>query len=510
MNVRIRHLSIALIALFGVLFIQLQRWQVFDRQELETHPRNNRLTLREFNSPRGQIVTADGVVIAQSVPVEDGESQFAYQRVYPEGELFAHVTGYYTLNYGSTQLERVFNDVLAGKTAAQQLIGAGDLFTRADTSGSIVVTVRADIQRVAQRELAGRIGSVVALDTRTGAVLAMYSNPSYDPNQVAAHGNSTGDVLLALQEDPEKPLQAHTYQERYMPGSTFKILTTAIGLESGTITEDTVFPEETEWTPPNTDKPIRNYGGRPCGGDLITVFARSCNIPFAQTAVNTGPQQMVDGTKKFGLEERIPFELPGAVASTFGGDANSFEDSLALLAIHGFGQGSVQIVPMHMSMIAGAVANNGAMMRPYVVGETRYNDGRVLSRGSQTTWKQAMLPTTAEQLNRFMQEVVRRGTASCCLRLANGVTAAAKTGTAQLNPEGETQRSHAWITAFAPAEAPRVVVAVMLKGVNDEISAGTGGRLAGPIAKKVLDAALAVIPATPTANSPTTVANSGQ
>jgi peptidoglycan glycosyltransferase len=155
----------------------------------------------------------------------------------------------------------VYSDVLAGKTPAQQLAGAGDIFTRTDTSGSVVTTVRADLQRVAQRELAGRIGSVVAIDTRTGAVLAMYSNPSFDPNQVAAHNNSTGDVLIALQEDPEKPLLAHTYQERYMPGSTFKILTTSIGLETGVITEASEFPVETEWTPPNTDNPIQNYGG---------------------------------------------------------------------------------------------------------------------------------------------------------------------------------------------------------------------------------------------------------
>jgi peptidoglycan glycosyltransferase len=283
-----------------------------------------------------------------------------------------------------------------------------------------------------------------------------------------------------------------------MPGSTFKILTTSIGLETGVITEASEFPVETEWTPPNTDNPIQNYGGKPCGGDMITVFARSCNIPFAQTAVNVGPDAMVNGVRAFGLEEKIPFELPGAAASTFGGTAETFTDSLALLAIHGFGQGSVQMVPLHMALISGAVANNGVMMRPYVVAETRYNDGRVLSRAAQNAWRQVMQPATATTLNTFMQEVVRSGTASCCLQLAGGIQAAAKTGTAQLNAEGEEERSHAWITAFAPAEAPRIAVVVMLKGVDDEISAGTGGRLAGPIAKKILDAALKVVPATPT------------
>jgi len=157
MNTRIRHLSVALIVLFGLLFLQLQRWQVFDRNELEAHPRNNRLTLREFNSPRGPIITSDGVVIAQSVPVTDTTSQFRFQREYPENELFAHLTGYYTLNYGSTQLERVYRDVLAGKTAVQQIVGAGDLFTRNDTSGTVVSTVRADLQRVAHWCGAGHV-----------------------------------------------------------------------------------------------------------------------------------------------------------------------------------------------------------------------------------------------------------------------------------------------------------------------------------------------------------------
>jgi len=335
----------------------------------------------------------------------------------------------------------------------------------------------------------------VVLDPRTGAVLAMYSNPTFDPNEVAQHNSAAASaVLTALQDDPRKPLLANAYQERYMPGSAFKVLTTSIGIEAGVLNMLSAFPNAGKWVPPNTDNPIQNYGKKICGGDLAEVFRRSCNIPFAQTAVTLGPQVMSDGLAKFGMEKTIPFDLPGATASTFGGTPESFTDSLALLAIHGFGQGSVQMVPLHMAAIAGAVANGGVMMTPHVVADTRTHDDVVLNRTQPTPWTTPMTPATASTLTQLMIGVVNDGTASCCLKLQNGEQAAAKTGTAQLNAEGKKQRSHAWIIAFAPAAAPRVAVAVMLKGVNDTISAGTGGKLAGPVAQALLNAALRVIP----------------
>lgn len=157
----------------------------------------------------------------------------------------------------------------------------------------------------------------MVLDPKTGAVLAMYSNPSYDPNLIASHnGNVVNETLNGLQTDSAKPLLANTYQERYMPGSTFKIVTTTVGLETGKIDMMSVFKNERAWVPPNTKKPIRNYGKKVCGGDLAEVFRRSCNISFAQTAVAIGPDLMVNGANRFGFDERIPFDLPGAAAST--------------------------------------------------------------------------------------------------------------------------------------------------------------------------------------------------
>lgn len=496
MNQRIRHLTVALGVLFAVLFVQLTTWQVVRRDDLVADARNNRVSLREFDSRRGAIVTADGVVVAATEKVDPAEnpSEFGYQRVYPEGDLYAHITGHYTLGFGRTQVERVHNDVLVGRTPQQQLEGAGDLFSTADTSGSVHLTVVSRIQQVAREALGGREGSVVVVDPATGAVLAMYSNPSYDPNLVAAHNSgSVNAVMTQLQADPRKPLLANAYQERYMPGSTMKIVTTAIGFDTGFLTLERVFPSERQWLPPDTTKPIRNYGQRECGGDMFEVFRRSCNIPFAQAAVEIGPASMVAGANRFGFDERVPFDLPGAAASTFGGLAGDFDDSLALLAIHGFGQGGVQVTPLHMAMITASVANGGRMMTPYVVQQTRTQSGAPISTTTPSLWRTTMAPQTAGALTELMKQVVSNGTATCCFRLDNGVQGAAKTGTAQLNPEGEPERSHAWITAFAPAEAPKVAVAVFIKGVNDEVSASTGGRLAGPVAARVINTALAVL-----------------
>ena len=498
MNQRIRSLTVALSLLFLVLFVQATNWQYFRQEGLASDPRNNRVSAREFDDRRGPIVTADGTVVAATEPVSETVnpgSRFDWQRVYPQGDLFAHVTGYYTLDYGATQLERTQNAVLVGKDPAQQLAAVGGIFGGGDPTGSVHLTLRADLQRVAKQALGEREGSAVVVDVRTGAVLAMWSWPSFDPNPVVAHdGDDASAALAALHDDRRKPLLANAYQERYMPGSTFKVLTTAIGLERGGLTLDTVFPEERAWVPPDTTKPLRNYGGRACGGTLLEVFRRSCNIPFARTAVELGPALFVDGVDRFGFEQRIPFDLPASAASTFGGRPSRFDDALALLALHGFGGGDVQVTPLHMAMIAAAVGNGGRMMVPHVIAETRTNTGTVIYRARPETWLVPMRADTAALLTDLMVEVVRNGTASCCMTLKGGIQAAAKTGTAQLNPEGETERSHAWIMGFAPADAPRVAVAVMLRGVNDEISSSTGGRLAGPIAKRLLDAALSLVP----------------
>ena len=486
MNSKIRRLSLSLMVCFLALFVQLNILQVGKKEALTEDPRNDRQTIRDFNRPRGEIVTSDGIVVARSVAAIDPGDEFKFQRDYPTGNLFSNITGYYTFNYGSTQIEKTQSSVLAGTTSEQRLQAIGDLLGGGSPTGSVVLTLRSDVQQVAKDALGEREGSVVVMEPSTGRVLAMYSFPNFDPNQVAVHDTAlAADVLAFLNNYPGKPLLANAYQERYMPGSAFKVITTSIAFENGITSLDRQFPVETEYVPPQTNDPIQNYGGSACGGSMVEVFYRSCNIPFAQMAIELGAERMVAGTKAWGIGEKLPIDLPGAVASSFG-EVADFTDQQPLLAIGGFGQANDVMVPLHMAMVASTVANGGRMMKPYVVEATRFHDGSVIDQTDPEVWKTPISPATAATLNALMINVVNEGTGRT-MQLANGIQAAAKTGTAQLNSAGEPQRSHAWIIGFAPAEAPRYAVAVVLKGTNDEISASTGGKLAGPIAKQVFD-----------------------
>ncbi len=231
------------------------------------------------------------------------------------------------------------------------------------------------------------------------------------------------------------------------------------------------------------------------------MFARSCNTPFARIALELGPERFEEGVERWGVGETIPIDLPGAAASTVG-DFTDIDDNLPLLAIRGFGQNDDQMVPLHMAMVAATVANDGAMMKPFVVDAALDHEGNVIRRTQPEVWKRPISRETAGTLRDLMVGVAERGTASCCIALNNGISVAAKTGTAQLNGPGEPELSHAWIVAYAPVEDPQYVVAVMLKGTNAEISAGTGGRLAGPIAKGMLDEAFRLAPRTPPAAAP--------
>jgi peptidoglycan glycosyltransferase len=484
-NKQIRRLALALLVCYLILFVQLNVLQVGREQALNADIRNQRQTERELSRRRGPIVTADNVVIAQSVPSQPGDS-IKYQRQYPESQFFSNITGYYTFAFGATQLERSQDDVLMGQTDEQRLRALTNILG-SDNSGSVRLTLRDDVQRAAQFALQGREGSVVVMDPHTGAVLAMASNPTYDANLVAVHSTkAAGDYLTQLNADPAKPLLANAYQERYMPGSAFKVLTTSIGFETGKLSLDSSFPNETQFVPPQTNDPIENFAGELCGGTMAVVFYRSCNIPFAQTALAIGPQAMVDGVKKWGVGEKLPFDLPGAVASKFG-EAADFTDNLPLLAIGGFGEGNDQMVPLHMAMVASTVANGGQMMKPFAISATLDHDGKVLDQTAPSVWKNPILPSTAATLTDLMIGVVQQGTGRK-MQLAGGIQAAAKTGTAQLNGKGQPEKSNAWIIGFAPADAPKYAIAVILKGgPDDAISASTGGTLAGPVAKQVLD-----------------------
>ena len=278
-----------------------------------------------------------------------------------------------------------------------------------------------------------------------------------------------------------------------MPGSTFKVLTATAGFENSALKLDSSFDVSKEWLPPNTQIPIQNYGGELCGGQMQRVFEISCNIPFAQTSLALGADKMVAAVNNFGFNEKAPLDLPDVAASFFG-QVKDFDQDAPKLAQSGFGQNAVQGTPLEMALVASAVANKGKIMAPYVVEETRDSGGGVLAKAKPKEWKTAMSPQTAATLNSFMMGVVNNGTARCCMKLDNGIQAAAKTGTAQLRGPTEPggQSSHAWIIGFAPAEHPVVAFAVFVKA-SPEVTAGVGGTIAGPIARQLLNKALTVL-----------------
>lgn len=490
MNLRIRHLAIGLIVCYVALFLSLQIPQFLKTDQLNANPSNTRQIEQVFDKPRGRIITADGVVIAQTVDAKPGD-RFSFQREYPKGELYGHITGYFTLANGATQLERQYNGVLSGRSLS--IRNLNDIVRTGGNTGDVILTIRHDYQQLAARTLGEREGSIVMLDPRTGAVLALYSWPTYDPNLIADHNlKQATSVLEKLLKDKRKPLLANAYQERYMPGSTFKMVTTTSALKYGVVTPDTVFAPENKYLPPQTKDPIENYSRRTCGGDLREVFRRSCNTPFARIAVQLGGERFSQGADDFGLNEAPPFDLPSPAASFVNAPGEDFDDKIPILAQRGFGSENVQITPLQMAMVAGTIANGGNEMAPFIVARTTDRDGNTLTTTQPKIWKTPMTTTVANTMVELMIGVVNgpNGTAQGRFRLPNNAQVAAKTGTAQLNPSGQRQRSHAWIAAFAPAQRPQVVIAVMLKGVNDTISTGTGGKLAGPIANRLLGYAI--------------------
>ncbi len=490
MNRQIRQLAIGLMTCYVVLFATLNYWQVAQEEELSANIENTRAVRREFNKPRGDIITADGVIAARSVDNPDPDADFERIREYPTGDLLSGTTGYFTLNFGATQVERDYGDVLTGSTSEQQLRSLADILqNETDNSGTVQLALRHDLQEVAKFALGGNTGSVVVMEIETGAVRAMYSNPGYDPNTfVTQPFEEAQDTIVALQDAPGDPLLAAAYQQRFMPGSTFKVITTGIGLEAGVLFPEREFVRESEWVPPQTTDPIQNYRGSTCGGDLAEVFRRSCNIPFAQTAIELGPDAMVAGTEDWGIGEELPIDLPRPAASTFG-DTSNLDQQLPLLGIRGFGQNEDQMVPLHMAMVAATVANGGDMMSPYLVEATYDHEGRVLDQTEPEVWKTPISPQNAALLTEFMTGVTEgdRGTAGS-VNLNGGVRFAAKTGTAELGVIGDPDLVHAWMIGFAPLEAPQYAIAVVLTDLTSTIAdAATGGRVAGPVVKGMFD-----------------------
>lgn len=485
MSRQIAKLGIGLLVCYLALFVQLNRVTVFGAEELKDNPNNNRDILRDYNGPRGTISTADGEVVARSDPNPDG-SRFETHRTYPTGDLFAHIVGYYSLNLGSTGVEDRYNAELAGRTLDLTFRDIGDLFVERDRVGDLTLTLRSDVQQAARDALGDQRGSVVALDPRTGDVLAMWSNPSFDPNRIATQDfDAANDAFTELDDAEGNPLLAKSYRERYFPGSTFKLVTASAGLASGDITrEQPSYPVTSSYTPPLTTRPLRNFGGSSCGGTLFDILRVSCNTAFAQMAVDLGADQMIETAEAFGFNDEPPIDLPNPAASNFPTD---FERNDPALAQSGIGQFEVSATPLQMALVTAAIANEGAIMTPRVLDSVRDDEGTLVDEPDPTQWRRAMSEDEAATMREAMIGVATNGTATG-LQIP-GFEVGGKTGTAQLGTE--PPRSHAWIVGFAGKEGedPSVAVAVIVEG-QEGASEQTGGRVAAPIARTVMEVIL--------------------
>ncbi len=483
MNAQIRKLGVVLLVLFSALFVQLNWLQVIDANDLNNNPANSRAVVRDFVQPRGFIQTSDGAVVAESVPSNDS---FKLQRRYPLGELFGHVTGYFSFTYGSEGIEREYNDALTGKVSKNSF-DPRDLLVERDKTANVTLTASKSLQQVATDQLGERKGSVVALDPRTGAILAFADYPTYDPNTLASHDQeAVRQAWTELNADADKPLLPRTYRERYPPGSSFKVITAATALATGTATPTMpVYPQLRELPLPNAGgQTLANFGGGTCGGNLVNALRVSCNTAFAQLGLDLGAQKLSAGAEAFGFNQVPPIDLPFGAAAFFP-QAGAFARDLPGLAKSAIGQQDVSATPLQMALVAAGIANNGVIMTPHMLAEVRDAEGAVIQRYDPKPWLTAVPPNVAQQTRDMMVGVVANGSGSRAQ--IPGVSVAGKTGTAQTGLD----KSDVWFIAFAPAEAPRVAVAVMLEN-QPSTTEVTGGALAAPIAQAVIRAALAL------------------
>ena len=478
MNGQIRRVGATLMALFAVLFLWLNYIQLVRADELANNPANVRAAVRDFSKPRGQIIAADGAVLARSVDVD---TSFERLREYPERDLFGHVTGFFSFTFGATGIERSYNDELAGRDLG--IDSLKDIVVDRTVTGDVFITASKSLQTVARDALGARRGSVVAVDPTTGAVLALWSTPTFDPNLLSQHDQKAVQEAWQLMNlDRARPLLARSFQETFAPGSTFKVVTAAAALERNPELATKVYPPLRELDLPQTNRNLPNFGGGTCGGTLPDLLRVSCNTGFGQMGLDLGAEALVGEARDFGFDERPPLDIPAVRASAIP-DVNAFERDLPALAQSAIGQRDVRATPLQMALVAASVANDGVIMRPHLMAEIHDNDGEVVRRYEPAAWKTATTPEVNAQLRDLMINVVEAGTATRAK--VGGAVVGGKTGTAQT----EGDNAHAWFIGFGEGNGRKVAVAVIVES-QDGVSEATGGRVAAPIAQTVIKSAL--------------------
>ena len=488
MNRSIRKVGIAVTVLLLALVAQLTYFQVVDANRLADDPRNVRSQLEDYNRPRGQILTADGEVVARSVPVE-GVGDFKFQREYPLGPLFAQISGYQSFVVGNAGVEASYNGVLTGREKEIDFGNITDVFTGKQDTQNVVLSLERRLQQLAADQLGDRKGSIALVEVKTGAVLAMYSNPTYDPNPLAGHDTEQVNTdFFLLNIDPAKPMLPRAYRELFPPGSTYKTVTAIAGIDAGVTSPTTEYPFRAFLELPQSSTPLENFGGGTCGGTLIQAFTVSCNVVFAEIGLQLG-NDFVPRMANCGVQAGTnpPLDLdPSAVASV-GPPAGSFDNDKPSFARAGIGQDPVAVTPLQMALVAAGIGNGGVIPLPHVARDITDADGGLLRTIAPEPWLTCTSPATALEVTNMMVQVVNSSNGTGTRARIPGVTVAGKSGTAQTGVEGAPP--HAWFMAFAPAEAPEFAVAVILEGEGGT-SEQTGGQVAAPLARAMLEGAL--------------------
>ena len=490
MNAQVRRLFFVLAGLF-VALIGMTTWWLWKAPDLEAKRGNPNLIVRQLTIDRGTIYASDGktVFARNRVVRKKSVGRTWYVRTYPTNELAARPVGYSTIERSRTGLEESLNDYLTGSNANLDTILTNTLNKLqgiTQQGNDVITTIDARAQRAAQSALAGHCGGAVALDPQTGKVLVWASQPTYDPNLVEGRFGQIGRVTAPC--SPPAPLLDRISQGLFIPGSTFKVVTAAAALDSGKVTPSTTFNDPGYCI--EYGKRVLNFADQSGPEVFGTVtFAEalqhSINAVFCDVGKELGAKAILDKAKDFGFYEKPPIELPSDEISPSGlykngrlydpSDPNAVDPGRLA-----FGQERLQVTPLQMALVAAGVANGGKIMRPSLVDRIVSPKGKIIQRTQPDTWKDAMKPQTAAELTTMMVSVVQAGTGTAAQ--IPGIQVAGKTGTAETGRPGENDT---WFIAFAPAENPRVAVAVALSNQT-----GTGGATAAPIAKQIIEALL--------------------
>ena len=491
MNRQIARLALVGIGLVAALIVATTYWQTWATAGLADRQDNEIQRVAQFSIKRGLIRAADGTILATNRKKRVA-GQTLYFRRYPQRGLFAHIVGYSTQSRSRSGLEASENDYLTGSNA--------NLHTVLDTTlnrirgatikgNDLWLTMRPGAQRVAMEQLAGKCGSVVALDTRTGAVLVAASRPTFDPNLVESNFGAINNIRASC--SPPAPLLNRATDGLFVPGSIFKVVTSAAALDSGKYTSDSRFLDRGYCI--EYGKQVRNFGdmsGPEVFGsvDFLQALEHSINAVFCEIGKTIGTGRILGTSKQFGFYADPPLETPGNERSPSGlynhgrlfyPENPSTQVDPGRLA---FGQERMLTTPLQMAMVAGAVANHGVVMKPYVVGRVTGPGGGVIKRTHPEKYRRAMRTSTANDITRMMEAVVTGGTGTAAQ--IPGIQVAGKTGTAETGGAGTLNTT--WFIAFAPANAPRIAIAVVLQNHT-----GAGGTTAAPIARAVMQALLA-------------------